>query len=1080
MRRLLRPAPASAVIATAALVFAGLAVASPALADSAPVSPTDPTTPTTVTADVLATPQINGVVWTQVISGSTVFVGGNFTNARPAGSAAGVNTVSRNYLLSYDITTGVLGTGFAPSANGQVKSVIASADGKYVYVGGSFTSINGVTRNRIAKLDATTGAVVTAFNPNAAYTVNALALSGNTLYLGGGFTAVGGQTRSDLAAVDATTGAVKSWAPSASGGQVTGLAVSPDGGKVVVGGAFTTLNGSSNPGYGLGAVDAVSGSLLPWAVNSVVRDGGAQSGITSITSDADGVYGSGYVFGAGGNVEGAFRTDWNGNLIWLEDCHGDTYSVAPTDNAVYVASHEHFCGDLGGFPQNNPSSTWVFHRGTAFSKAATQTLAANPIGGYANFAGKPAPSLLNWNPDLVAGSFTGQTQAAWSVAANSRYVLYGGEFPTVNGVAQQGLVRFAVPSIAPNKAGPLATGSSFTPNLISTAPGKVKASWLANSDRDNGTLTYSLHRDGGATPVFTTTQYSTTWSKPQMGFTDNGLAAGSTHSYRLRATDPFGNTVLGDSVSVTVASSSPTGYQARVVSDGASNYWRFDESGAKVRDFIGYSDQVAQSGVTKGTAGATIDGDTAATFDGSSTGYSATQAKVAAPQTFSLEAWFKTTKSGRIVGFGDLNVGTSLNYDRQLSVNSSGQLTFGVYDGSSRTISTGGTVTDGAWHQAVGTFGSGSMALYVDGALVGTKTGIGTAQSYDGFWRVGGDSTWSGSQFFTGSIDDVSVYPSALTGAQVSAQYAAAKTGAGGTPANVSPTASFTSTSSALTTSVNGTGSSDPDGSIASFAWTFGDGGTATGSTASHTYTAAGTYTVTLKVTDNQGATGTTSKSIAVTAPTGGGTQPIAQDTFARTLTAGWGTADVGGDWTRAGTNSNLSVGGGAGSILLTGPGQQMGVYLGSVAQTNVDLTTQFSLDKVATGGGTQVTLQGRRIDSSTDYRATIALKAGGAATVSLVGAGTTIAAPVTVPGTLAAGTGLSARLQVTGTAPTTVRAKVWLTGQAEPTAWTVSATNSAAGLQVPGAVGIVAYESGSATNGAQTLKFTAWKAATP
>jgi len=51
-------------------------------------------------------------------------------------------------------------------------------------------------------------------------------------------------------------------------------------------------------------------------------------------------------------------------------------------------------------------------------------------------------------------TYTGQTQASWSVAGNSQYVVYGGEFPSVNGMQQQGLVRFAVPALAPNKVGP--------------------------------------------------------------------------------------------------------------------------------------------------------------------------------------------------------------------------------------------------------------------------------------------------------------------------------------------------------------------------------------------------------------------------------------------------------------------------------------------------------------------------------------------------------------------------------------------------------------------------------------------------
>ena len=87
------------------------------------------------------------------------------------------------------------------------------------------------------------------------------------------------------------------------------------------------------------------------------------------------------------------------------------------------------------------------------------------------------------------------------------------------------------------------------------------------------------------------------------------------------------------------------------------------------------------------------------------------------------------------------------------------------------------------------------------------------------------------------------------------------------TPPNQPPTANFTFSCSALTCSFTST-SSDPDGSIASYSWTFGDGGTSTAQNPSHSYAAAGSYTVSLRVTDNQGAQSTTtSKTVTVTAP---------------------------------------------------------------------------------------------------------------------------------------------------------------------------------------------------------------------
>jgi PKD repeat protein len=68
-----------------------------------------------------------------------------------------------------------------------------------------------------------------------------------------------------------------------------------------------------------------------------------------------------------------------------------------------------------------------------------------------------------------------------------------------------------------------------------------------------------------------------------------------------------------------------------------------------------------------------------------------------------------------------------------------------------------------------------------------------------------------------------------------------------------------------LAVSFTASGSNDPDGTIASYSWSFGDGGTATGATASHTYQNPGSYTAVLTVTDNLGATGTASVPINVT-----------------------------------------------------------------------------------------------------------------------------------------------------------------------------------------------------------------------
>ena len=79
--------------------------------------------PATVTADALPTVQINGVVWAQAVVGNTVYVGGSFTSARPAGSPLGTNEVPRANFLAYDLTTGALLTSVVFDANAQVRTI---------------------------------------------------------------------------------------------------------------------------------------------------------------------------------------------------------------------------------------------------------------------------------------------------------------------------------------------------------------------------------------------------------------------------------------------------------------------------------------------------------------------------------------------------------------------------------------------------------------------------------------------------------------------------------------------------------------------------------------------------------------------------------------------------------------------------------------------------------------------------------------------------------------------------------------------------------------------------------------------
>lgn len=112
--------------------------------------------------------------------------------------------------------------------------------------------------------------------------------------------------------------------------------------------------------------------------------------------------------------------------------------------------------------------------------------------------------------------------------------------------------------------------------------------------------------------------------------------------------------------------------------------------------------------------------------------------------------------------------------------------------------------------------------------------------------------------------------PDKPIGAGIVDAAAAVNAVAGSGGSNLAPVANFSSSVSGLTVSFTDS-STDSDGTIASRSWSFGDGTASTVASPSKTYSAAGTYTVTLTVTDNAGATSTKTASVTVSA-TGGGT----------------------------------------------------------------------------------------------------------------------------------------------------------------------------------------------------------------
>lgn len=766
-----------AVLATAATALATLAfIALPAESASAETAGQ----PDTVTADVLPTWQINGVVWSQAVAGNTVYVTGSFTKARPPGVAVGgPGEIDANNVFAFDITTGNPVPNFSHAFDGQGLVVRVTPDGKTVYFGGDFTAVDGQARAHVASFDVATGAMLD-WAPRADGQVRGFAFAGDTVFVGGNFRSSGGQPRSELAAWSSATKSILPWAPSAAGdGFVWDMVMSPDSSRVIVGGSFTTLNGAA--AYGMASVDASTGAALPWAATDRIKTAGLNGAISSLSTDGTQVYGTGYAFGAGATFEGTFAADpYTGSINWVNDCLGDTYGSFPQDGVLYSVSHKHDCSVVGAFGDTNPRSRWT--KAIAESTNPTGVITKKDAYGW-DFTGLPYTEQLNWYPDLEFGTYTSARQAAWSVTGNANYVVLGGEFPKVNNVAQQGLVRFGKKNVSPHAVGPV-YNAGLTPAPYSNESGVVRVPFTSVWDRDNATITYDVFRSPSVKIATLTRTDGRFWTLPNLSITDSGQTPGAQVRYQVRAKDADGNVQWSAwSPYVTVSGTPTAAYRAAVRASEPSHYWRLDEStGTRLWDDAGDAPGTA-TGLTLGASGAMLnDSNTAVNSAGGSSPKMTTQDVSAAPAAVTVEAWVRTTSTsgGRIVGFGDSATGTSTSgiTDRMLYLDNSGRANFAINDGSYRTVYSRSAVNDGQWHHIVGTVDGDGMQLFVDGRRVGRDQARTSPKIYNGYWRIGADQT-NGltnkptSAGLSGRIDDVAVYSAALSQSDIQSHYLA-------------------------------------------------------------------------------------------------------------------------------------------------------------------------------------------------------------------------------------------------------------------------------------------------------------------
>lgn len=887
------------------------------------------------------TPAINNGETDAIVQvGNTMVIGGTFTQATSAGGAA----LTRNYILAFNVNTGVISTTFVPTLNSTVMDLVAGPTSDTVYVGGKFSTVNGAAASHLTLLNVNTGAVSGGFR--AAPTngiVNTLIARSNRLYVGGNFTTAGGVAHGGLASMNPTTGAIDSYVSNqmsghhndtGSGAQgsvgVRDIDVNADGTRLIAIGNFKKVDGIARDQAVMLTLGTSSSIVTPdWNTNRYQPycfQFAFDTYVRGVSFSPDGSYlaitaTGGYNAGTLCDTAARFETNATGSDIqptWVDYTGGDTlWSVAVTEKAVYVGGHQRWLNNSLASDTNGPGAV-------------------------------PRPGLAALNTQ------TGMP-LAWNPGRNPRGAAVFALYPTPTGLWVGSDTEFIGPRYnykRPRLAFfPLAGGVAEAPDNKASVPGTA---YLGGPTSVNGNVLYRVDAGGGAVsavdngPDWSADDQTDNSSYRNSGSNAAGYGSGATTDSTVPSSTP--NVIFdserwspSDSPALDWAFPAPAGVPLEVrlyfanrcscTSGAGQRVFNVAIDGNTVLDNF---DIVAQSGVgdQRGTMrnfDITSDGtvnidfshvtenplingieilrkdQTAPAPDGdslSSVSLTSTSASTANPQPNGGVEWSRVRGSfeagGKLFyGFDDGNF-----YSRTVSGSTFGAATkidpyndptwAGIatgsgnnYDGnpvnlySQITRITGMAYDAGKLYYTLG----GDSNLYwrwfnVDSGVIGSDTFL--ASGGRNWTGTLGMFAASGHLYFVtradGNLNSITLTSDGSTGSSTVIdgpstggndwRAHALFLGASVTPpANAAPTASFTSSCVDLTCTFNGSGSSDSDGTIAGWAWNFGDNGTATGETVTHTFASAKDYSTVLTVTDNDGAKGTQTKTVSPTAP---------------------------------------------------------------------------------------------------------------------------------------------------------------------------------------------------------------------
>ncbi len=475
----------------------------------------------------------NGRVLAVVPVGDRVYIAGDFT--------AVTDPSSRSYPASriavYVPSTGKFDLSFTASADATVSSLAYSSG--QVFVGGAFTTLNGVKRKKLAKVDANTGVLDPAWAPSVDRPPDALASAGTTVYAAGPFTQAAGSgaaltARPYVARFNATSGALDAaWLPTPNDRVLT-VRPTADGAAVYIGGNFTAVNGSFSVGR-VAKLTGTTGTLVagfaPGATNQTSKPPVYDIWI----SDPDRIYLA--VGGSGGAC--AAMSSTTGAVAWSKHTNGNLQAVRVVGSTVFCGGH--FTGTDG------------FDTQTRYKLAAVDSVSGTTL---------PFAPVIN------------SALGVWSMGADATHVYVGGDFTQIGATAQPGFASFVDEAAFTVPAAPEAL-------VAGAGDGTVLLHWDAPStDGGTGLQRYRVYRsdNSGASWVLAGTS-----ATPDLA--DSMVTNGTDYLYRVTATNAVGEGPTSASTAARPSSSAATapGAPGRFTAAGkyASNLltWSAPDSG---------------------------------------------------------------------------------------------------------------------------------------------------------------------------------------------------------------------------------------------------------------------------------------------------------------------------------------------------------------------------------------------------------------------------------------------------------------------------------------------------------------------